>query len=109
AIANAPKAEAARRRAATRIMSMGILQDSVAFGVILVISSCAYRGLSGMALKEADMRRTVLALPLALALVGWLSPHAVAQDTKTARGTVSAVAADSVTVKVGSQEMKFSV
>jgi len=44
-----------------------------------------------------------------LALVGWLSPRAVAQDTKTAKGTVSNVAGDSVTVKVGAQDMKFSI
>ena len=45
------------------------------------------------------MRRTVLAFPLAIvALVGWPTSHAYAQDTKTARGSVTAVAADSVTV-----------
>jgi len=56
------------------------------------------------------MRRTVLAFPLAIvALVGWPTSHAYAQDTKTARGSVTAVAADSVTVKAGAQEMKFTV
>jgi hypothetical protein len=56
------------------------------------------------------MRRTVLAVPLAVvALVGWPASPASAQDTKTARGTVTAVAADSVTVKAGAQEMKFAV
>jgi len=60
--------------------------------------------------KEADMRRTVLAIALAVvALVGWPASHAFAQTTKTAKGTVTAVAADSVTVKAGAQEMKFAV
>ena len=56
------------------------------------------------------MRRTLLALPLAaLAIVGWPSTNASAQETKTARGTVTAIAADSVTVKAGTQDMKFVV
>ena len=56
------------------------------------------------------MRRIVLAFPLAaVALIGWPNQHAYAQDTKTARGTVSAVAGDSVSVKVGTQDMKFAV
>jgi Domain of unknown function (DUF5666) len=56
------------------------------------------------------MRRTVLAVPLAIvALVGWPASYASAQDTKTARGTVTAVSADSVSVKAGAQEMKFAV
>ncbi len=59
---------------------------------------------------EADMRRTVLALFLAMvSLVAWLSPSVVAQETKSARGTVSAMTADMVTVKVGTQEMKFAI
>ena len=56
------------------------------------------------------MRRTVLAIPLAVvALVGWPTSHAYAQETKTAKGTVTAVSADSVTVKAGAQDMKFAV
>jgi hypothetical protein len=56
------------------------------------------------------MRRTVLAIPLAVvALVGWPTSHAYAQETKTAKGTVTAVSADSVTVKAGAQDMKFTV
>jgi hypothetical protein len=56
------------------------------------------------------MRRTIIALPVvALCLVGWSSTPAAAQDTKSARGTVSAMGADSVTVKVGEREMKFSI
>lgn len=58
---------------------------------------------------EADMRRTVLALVLAmLSLVAWLSPSVVAQE-KSARGTVTAMTADMVTVKAGAQEMKFAI
>ena len=38
------------------------------------------------------MKRTVLALAT-LAVIGWLTP-AHAQDTKSARGTVTALAAD---------------
>jgi hypothetical protein len=56
------------------------------------------------------MRRLFLAIPLAaLSVVGWPTAHALAQDTKTARGTLTAMAADSVTVKVGAADMKFSV
>lgn len=56
------------------------------------------------------MRRTLLALPLAaLAIVGWPTTHASAQETKTARGTVTAMAANSVTVKAGTMDMKFVV
>ena len=56
------------------------------------------------------MRRIVVALPvLALVLVGWLAPRALAQDTKSARGTVTAMAGNAVTVKAGDREMKFTV
>jgi hypothetical protein len=56
------------------------------------------------------MRRILLAVPLAaLSLIGWHTPDAAAQATKTARGTVTAVSDDSVTVKVRDQDMKFTV
>ena len=56
------------------------------------------------------MRRLLLAVPLAaLSVVGWPTTHALAQDTKTSRGTLTAMAADSVTVKVGMTDMRFSV
>ena len=56
------------------------------------------------------MRRTLLALPLAaLAIVGWPATNASAQESKTARGTVTAIGADSVTVKAGTADMKFMV
>jgi hypothetical protein len=54
------------------------------------------------------MRRLVLTAFL-LALVTWFSPPTFAQPTKSARGTVTAVAGDVVTVKVGAGEMKFTV
>jgi len=56
------------------------------------------------------MRHLLLAIPLAaLSVVGWPTSHAFAQDTKTTRGTVAALTADSVTVTVGTTDMKFSV
>jgi hypothetical protein len=56
------------------------------------------------------MKRTLIALALgAVAVVGWPTAQLLAQETKMARGTVTALGADSVTVKVGDQEMKFSV
>jgi len=56
------------------------------------------------------MRRLFLAVPLAaLSVVGWPTSYALAQDTKTTRGTLTAMVADSVTVKVGATDMKFSV
>ena len=55
------------------------------------------------------MKRLLFALPLAaLSVVGFTS-HAFAQDAKTARGTVTNIAASSLTVKVAAQEMKFYV
>jgi hypothetical protein len=56
------------------------------------------------------MRRTLLVIPLAvLAMVGGAATHAFAQETNSARGTVTAVGADSVTIKVRGADMKFSV
>jgi len=56
------------------------------------------------------MRRTVLALPLAtLSLIAWLTPGVVAQDTKSARGSVTAMGADTITLKAGDREMKFAI
>jgi hypothetical protein len=42
-------------------------------------------------------------------LLGCFAPQAVAQEGKSARGTVTAMAADTLTVKVGTTEMKFTV
>jgi hypothetical protein len=56
------------------------------------------------------MRRMPFALLLvALVVVGWPSSRAVAQTTKTARGTVTAVGPDSITVKVADHDMQFAV
>jgi cobalamin biosynthesis Mg chelatase CobN len=56
------------------------------------------------------MKRTLLALALvALAAAGWPAARLAAQESKMARGAVTAVAADSLTVKVGGQDMKFIV
>jgi hypothetical protein len=54
------------------------------------------------------MRRLIVSASLIAALLGVAVP-APGQDTKSARGTVSAVAGDIVTVKAGSEELKFTV
>jgi len=60
------------------------------------------------------MRRTLLALVVAaIAIVSWSTTDVLAQNTSAntnrTRGTVSALGADSITVKVRDQEMKFNV
>jgi hypothetical protein len=56
------------------------------------------------------MKRLLLALPLAaLSVVGLPTSHAFAQEAKTVHGTVTDIGGSSVTVKIGAQEMKFSV
>ncbi len=56
------------------------------------------------------MRRTILGRSLAVVtLVGWLVTPALAQDTKSARGNVTAMTGDSITVKAGDRELKFAV
>ena len=56
------------------------------------------------------MRRLLLAVPLAaLSIVGWPTTHALAQETKNARGTLTAMTADSVTVTVGATNLTFKV
>jgi Domain of unknown function (DUF5666) len=56
------------------------------------------------------MRRTILRLSLAaFTLVGFISVSLTAQETKTARGTVTAMGGDSISVKAGEREMKFVV
>ena len=56
------------------------------------------------------MRSTLVALTLT-ALSVFLGPtaSALAQDAKVARGTIAAIAGQSVTVKVGDRDMKFSI
>ena len=48
------------------------------------------------------------AMVLLIVSVG-LTTRAVAQETKSARGTVTAVGGDSITVRVAERELKFSV
>ena len=57
------------------------------------------------------MRPTLVALALTVAVASWPAVQASAQTTKakTARGTVTAMAADTVTVKVANMEMTFTV
>ena len=57
------------------------------------------------------MRRVFVPAIQVLALVafGWSGVVLGAQETKTARGTVTAIAGESVTVKVGATDMKFMV
>lgn len=56
------------------------------------------------------MRHIRLGLVVVLFFAGvWLAPLAAAQETKSARGTVTAVGPNSITVKAGTAEMKFAV
>ena len=56
------------------------------------------------------MSKTGFRLALMLFVVGvGLTAQIVAQGTQSARGTVTAVSADSITVKAGTQELKFAV
>jgi hypothetical protein len=55
------------------------------------------------------MRRTLVALPLALVAVITLHSTPVGAQDKTARGTVTAMAGDSLTVKAADGDMKFMV
>lgn len=56
------------------------------------------------------MRRTVLTILLAALSMGlWLAPDVTAQDTKMARGTITAMTAATLTVKAGEQELTFAV
>ena len=53
--------------------------------------------------------RRILALSLAAALVALVAGLAQAQSTQKARGTVTAVAADSITISAGDKPMTFMV
>jgi hypothetical protein len=56
------------------------------------------------------MRRLFLVLAVtALVAAGWPPTQVLAQESSKARGTISTLAGDSVTVKVRDQEMKFRV
>ncbi len=45
----------------------------------------------------------------ALSVIWWPTPYALAEDTRVARGTVSAIGSSSLSVTVRDQEMKFAV
>ena len=53
------------------------------------------------------MRRMVVTS--AILVFAWLVVPTLAQSSKSARGTVTAMAGDTVTVKAGTQELKFTV
>jgi len=53
--------------------------------------------------------RRIVALPLALVAVLTLHSTPVGAQDKTARGTVTAMAGDSLTIKAADGDMKFSV
>lgn len=56
------------------------------------------------------MRSTLFALTLtALSIILWPAAPAIAQGAKVARGTVAAIGGQSVTVKVGDQDLRFSI
>lgn len=55
------------------------------------------------------MKRTLLTLSLAVLTVAALTPRAAAQDTKHARGKVTAMTGTSVTVQVAGTAMDFAV
>ena len=56
------------------------------------------------------MRGTRLPFAIALLIVGGgLASQAAAQGTKSARGTVTAIGGDSITVKAAERELKFTV
>src|SRR5262245_48735098 len=64
--------------------------------------------------EEADMKRTFLALAVAaLGIVTWTAPDLRAQtpnhNTNRTRGTIVAVAGNSITLNVLAHEMKFDV
>jgi tetrahydromethanopterin S-methyltransferase subunit D len=59
--------------------------------------------------KEAEMRSTLVALTLSTLSVFSAPSLATAQSSKVARGTVASIAGQSLTVKVGDQDMKFNV
>jgi Domain of unknown function (DUF5666) len=56
------------------------------------------------------MKPILIALSFAaLSVVLWPTPYALAENTKVARGTVTALSGSSLTVKVRDQQMKFDI
>jgi hypothetical protein len=69
-----------------------------------------HTGAFGIFNQEADMRRTLLALSVAvLTIVTLFTTGARAQETKKARGTVTAMSAATMTVQVAGTAMNFAV
>src|SRR4051812_50120659 len=59
--------------------------------------------------KEADMKPTVIALTLTALSVIWGPTASTFAADKVAKGTISAIGGQSLTVKVGDQNMAFNV
>src|SRR4051812_50221610 len=59
--------------------------------------------------KEADMKPTVIALTLTALSVIWGPTASTFAADKVAKGTISAIGGQSLTVKVGDQNMVFNV
>jgi hypothetical protein len=55
------------------------------------------------------MSGTGFRFAIALLIIGGLASQAAAQGTKSARGTVTAMSGDSITVKAAERELKFTV
>lgn len=55
------------------------------------------------------MNRTGFRFAIALLIIGGLASQAAAQETKSARGTVTAIGGDLITVKAAERELKFTV
>jgi hypothetical protein len=58
--------------------------------------------------KEADMKSTIIALAVASVVLG-PTPSTFAADAKVAKGTITAISGQSLTIKVGEQDMAFNV
>jgi hypothetical protein len=77
--------------------------------VILNIQSSMFVILNITLSKEVEMRFNLIALTLLTLSVLWGPTPASADEPRTARGTIAAIAGQSLTVKVGDQNMKFGV
>jgi hypothetical protein len=55
------------------------------------------------------MQAVLLGVSFAVLAVLWPTPYALAEDAKVARGTVVAIAASSLTVRVNGQDLTFAV
>jgi len=56
------------------------------------------------------MKYRFFAIPIvAAAVIGWAAPRVLADEPRMARGAITAIAGESLTLKVKDQEMKFGV